>query len=94
MSGIFFVNIPQKETAPNRVLFLFGRATHASDTALCALAHRIRFANSEKGRSVLARELLDEFSSQSEPSGWRLQKIPKAFAFGIFYPSRRRRLGM
>ena len=35
-----------------------------------------RFANSTKGRSVLARELLGEFSSRSEPSGTIIRSAP------------------
>ena len=42
-------------------------------SGFCALVHKNRFANLTKGCSVLARELLGKFSSQSEPSGWRLQ---------------------
>ena len=53
----------KKRIAPIRVLFFF--CSHSPiGLCFCALAHKIQFANSTKERSVLAQELLGEFSSR------------------------------
>ena len=58
----------KKRWVPKRVPIFFARAHHFIGHGSVRKARRIRFANSAKGRSMLAWELLDEFSSRSEPS--------------------------
>ena len=70
---------PKKDRTPLGVLSFFA-VTHSIGLAPCDLSHGIQFANSTKGRSALAWELLGEFSSQGELSGWRTKRCPVFFA--------------
>ena len=72
---------PKKERHLDGV-FLFLSPSY-EESHLSPRLRGIGFANLTKGPSVLARELLGKFSSQSEPFGWRPMGCLSFFAVAI-----------